>query len=70
MKLKYTGNGSNIINVPAHDLDEQEIEALAQDARIPVAEYIKVLTARGIFSVMKPPHKPKPKADSEKSEES
>jgi len=65
MKLKYTGDGVNLINIPSRDLDENEIEALAKSAKLPVSDYIKALTARGVFSVIKPPRKPKPKPDSQ-----
>lgn len=54
MSLTYKGTGENIINVPAHDLSDVEIETLAQQSKMSTGDYIAMLTKNGLYAVNKP----------------
>ena len=52
MRLVYNGNGENIINVPAHDLDEKTIIALAHNAKLTTDDYTAMCTKNGLYTLV------------------
>ena len=58
--LKYIGNGKqHIAGIPARDLEDNELEALAASFYLDVADFIKQLTegTRAIYKAPAPPKK-------------
>lgn len=51
MGLKYRGTGEYIPGVPAQDLDDEALEAVARIFNLSVDETIEQLTARGLYTV-------------------
>lgn len=49
MTLKYTGNGRNVANIPAHDLSDEELETIALRDKTTVSELTQQLVKSGLY---------------------
>ena len=59
MTLIYNGNGEGIVGIPARDLTDTEINALASNLGVTPDELIALITSRGLYSLPAQPKKPK-----------
>jgi hypothetical protein len=50
--LKYNGNGEWLNGIPARDLSDNEVTQIASDLFISTDDLIRLLTSRGLYSVV------------------
>lgn len=60
MNLKYNGDGGGVAGIPARDLDQNDLDRLIEDGLFDSLDHVvETLTARGLYSVVKPKRKKK-----------
>lgn len=54
MRLLYIGNGANVINIPAHDLTQSDLDAIAAREKIDASVLVEQLLNSGLYTVETP----------------